>query len=164
MVRKRDLTNAMVDSLRQCPLLVAELSPPAPESIIGYIDSTPDRNSVTTAIYQMRAGTIMVVYRNTMIVAPGDIEAFAHYVDIVVKAQRGKSSMDLADDIAEAAIPDPNCPDCTNRWRDCPVLPQLLPPTLMEIARETDEEMVDYFVIHTETKETGDFYGNSSTT
>jgi hypothetical protein len=42
-------------------------------------------------------------------------------------------------------------------WRNCPLMPGLLPTEVVEIARRTDREGVDYQVIVTQTAETGDW-------
>jgi hypothetical protein len=145
------LTNAFVDTLRLIPQLVADLDQGSPDSIVPYIDVNPQRNSWTAAIYQMKPGTVMVIWQETLL-TEGEMSAWMHRVQFCVRAQRGASAMTLLNDIVNG-VPDPGN---TLRWRFCPVMDGVLPTNVTEIARLTDEEGIDYFVITTETRETGD--------
>ena len=58
-----EFTDALVEKLQSIPTLVAELEPPTVESIIGYYDIQPSQNSVSSAIYGQRPGSVLVVYK-----------------------------------------------------------------------------------------------------
>jgi hypothetical protein len=144
-----DLTNAMVSTLRSIPELVTMLGDAA--AVDGYIDRNPDRNSVGSAIYQMKPGSVLVIWLET-ILTQGEMEGWLHRVVIFVRAARGESSMDLIHAITNG-VP---VPGDGQRWRYCPIMAGVLPTNVVEISRPTDEEGIDYFSITTETKETGD--------
>jgi hypothetical protein len=146
-----DLTNAMVATLQAIPGLLADLEEASPESVIGYIDNNPKRNSVSNAIYRQRPGTVLVVWQETTF-NQGGMEPWSHRIELYVRAMSGASAMTLIDDIVNG-IPDPGD---GQRWHYCPIMAGLLPTNITGIARLIDEEGIDYFVIQTETPETGD--------
>jgi hypothetical protein len=145
-----DLTEAMVTALRAIPEVVALLGGD-PLAITSYIDRTPDKNSVSAAIYQMRAGSVLVIWRETLL-AEGDIEGWVHNIEICLRAARGDSVLELG----IAIINGTPVPGDGQRWRYCPLMEGVLPTTIPVINRPMDEEGIDYFTIMTETKETGD--------
>jgi hypothetical protein len=140
----------MVSTLRSIPELVTMLGGD-PAAVDGYIDRNPDRNSVAAAIYQMKPGSVLVGWLETFL-TQGEMEGWLHRVVIFVRAARGESSLDLIAAIVNG-VPDPGD---GQRWRYCPIMAGVLPTNVVEIARPTDEEGIDYFSITTETKETGD--------
>jgi hypothetical protein len=150
MIRLADLINAMVSTLSAIPELVADLA--ATDPIVGYIDSSPTRNSVEMAIYQMQPGQILVIWRGSTL-READMSKWDHRVEICVRALGGKSDLTLIDEIM-AGVP---VPGDGMVWRNCPILPGLLPTTIVDITRATDTEGVDYGVIQTSTLETGDW-------
>jgi hypothetical protein len=145
-----ELTEAMVTALRAIPEVVALLGGD-PLAIDSYIDRTPDRNSVNAAIYQMRAGSVLVVWRETLL-SEGEIEGWVHNIEICLRAARGGSVLELG----IAIINGTPVPGDGQRWRYCPLMGGVLPTTVPAITRPMDEEGIDYFTIMTETKETGD--------
>jgi hypothetical protein len=146
-----DLTNAMVAMLQAIPQLVADLANQSPDSIIGYIDVQPTRNTVAAAIYSQPPGTVIVVWDETML-TEGEMSMWLHRVKFYLRAQRDQSVYTLIEDIMNGAP----VPGDGQRWRYCPVMAGLDPTQVMRIARETDPEQIDIIVIETETKETGD--------
>jgi hypothetical protein len=145
-----ELTDAMVAALRNISAVV-DLVGGDPADIGGYIDETPDRNSVDAAIYQMKPGSILVVWRETLL-AEGDIEGWVHRLEICLRAPRAVSSLELL----QAIINGVPIPGDGMRWRYCPLMPGVLPTTVPAATRERDQEAIDYCSIMTETKETGD--------
>jgi len=150
MVSYLDLTNAMVDALRRIPELVADLDPPDPASIIGYIDSNPP-NSLALARYQQKGGTVLVAVTET-ILAEGEMAWWVHRVEFTVRPQRLQSTYKIVDDIMRG-VPNPGDGE---RWYRCPVMAGLDPTQIMRLARDSDTEQIDFWTIETETKETGD--------
>lgn len=151
MVSFEALTNAMVNTLRLIPQLVADLDGQSPDSIIPYIDVQPKRNAVRAAIYGQKPGTVLAVWQES-IIEEGDMEGYLHRIELYLRAQRDQSVYTLVTDIVNG-VPDPGD---GLRWIRCPVMEGVLPTTLPRIARETDAEQIDLIVIYTETKETGD--------
>lgn len=150
MISLIELTDAMVLTLRSIPEVVALLGGD-PAAIDGYIDQNPDRNALGSAIYQMRPGSVLVAWQDTLL-GQGEMEAWLHHLVIFVRAARGQSSLTLI----EAIVNGVPVPGDGLRWHYCPIMPGVLPTNITELARPTDEEGIDYFSIMTETKETGD--------
>ena len=150
MVNFIALTEAIVVKLQAVPELVAMLGGD-PGSISGYIDRNPDRNAISAAIYQMKPGTVLVAWQESML-TEGEMEGWLHRVVMFVRAARGGSALD----VGTAIINGVPVPGDGMRWRYCPVMEGVLPTSITEISRPIDEEGIDYFSIMTETKETGD--------
>lgn len=150
MVKRSDLTNAIVATLAKVPELVAALDG-NPANIVGYIDRNPDYNSVSLAIYKQKPGTIMVVWQESVI-TQGEMEGWLHQFVIFIRAARGESPLDLGDLIVNG-VP---VPGDGQRWRYCPVMPGVLPTDVTPITRPSDSEGIDYHAIVCEIKETGD--------
>jgi hypothetical protein len=144
------LTDAMVAALRAVPELV-DLLGGDPNAINAYLDQPPERNSLGSAIYRMKPGSVLAAWQETFL-TQGEMEGWLHRIVIFVRAARGESSLDLIGAIING-IP---VPGDGLRWRFCPLMDGVLPTTISEISRPTDEEGIDYFSIMTETKETGD--------
>ena len=141
----------MVATQQGIPDLVAALSEGSPDSILGYVDENPKRNSVSNAIYRQRPGTVLVVWQETQL-NEGQMEPWIHRIELYARAAPGASAMTLIDLIVNG-VPDPGD---GLRWRYCPIMAGLLPTQVKTIARLIDEEGIDYFVLQTETPETGD--------
>ena len=94
----------------------------------------------------------LVVWQETTFNA-GNMEPWSHRIELYVRAMTGASAMTLIDDIVNGIPPDPGD---GLRWHYCPIMAGLLPTNITGIARLIDEEGIDYFVIQTETPETGD--------
>lgn len=144
------LTNAIVTTLASVPELVAALGGDS-ANIIGYIDTNPDHNSVSLAIYKQKPGSVMVIWQETLL-TQGDMEGWLHQFVIFVRAARGASPLDLIDLIING-IP---VPGDGLRWRYCPVMLGVLPTNITDITRPSDTEGIDYHSIVCEIKETGD--------
>lgn len=136
-----ELTTAIVAILQGIPELVLELGGDA-GSIQGYIDETPQKNSLARAVYTMSPGSILVTWVDTTL-AEGEMEGFEHRVHIHLKAMRGRSPLRLIDLVMDG-IP---VPGDGLRWRYGCVLPGILPAQVGEVARLVDEEGIDYPVI-----------------
>ena len=149
------MTNAIVTTLQAVPELVAMLGDAA--AIRAYIDLNPDNNSVVSAIYTMKPGTVMVAHIETAMVTTESMSMWSHTLHIFVKAGMDQSALDIVNAIVDGT---PN-PGDGQRWRYCPVMDGTEPPELTEIMRETDTEGIDYHVITTAIAETGDdnYYG-----
>jgi len=150
LVKLEDLTNAIAETLRNIPDLIEDLGGD-PARVIPYIDEQPLKNSVSAAIYQMKPGTVLVLWQQTLF-NRGEMEGWTHVEQIYVRAQSGQSALVLINDIVNG-VPDPGD---GQRWRYCPVMDGVLPTMVIEIARLIDEEGLDYYAITTETNETGD--------
>jgi hypothetical protein len=145
------ITNAMVDTLKAIPELVALLEGGLATNIVGYIDVNPTRNSMSNAVYQMPAGSLLVVWNGTTLES-GEMAAWYHVLQIYVRARRGDSALAIIDALVDG-IP---IPGDGLRWRYCPIMDGLLPTEVRDVARLIDEEGIDYFAVTTFTQETGD--------
>jgi hypothetical protein len=150
MIKRRDLVNAMAQTMLNIPEVMAELA--ATDPVRAYIDFNPGSNSVEKAIYQMQPGQLMVVWVDTAMVIE-TMSRWSHRVEIYVRAMKEHSDMDLGD-LVVAGIP---VPGDGQIWRLCPIMPGVLPTDVLGLSRRTDTEGVDYAVILTETAETGDW-------
>jgi len=150
MVKLSDLVNAMAGTLSNIPELVAALAPVNP--VQPYIDFNPTSNSVENAIYQMQPGQLLVVWTETLLILE-TMGKWSHRVEICLRALKGNSDLDLVDLIL-SGVPNPGDGQI---WRVCPIMPGVLATDVTGITRRTDSEGVDYFVIETETAETGDW-------
>ena len=144
------LTNAMVDKFRAIPDLVAALNG-NPEAIVAYQDLNPDRNSLTNAVYESAPGSILVAWIETNF-AEEEIGCWLHSYAYYVRARRKGSPIELINLLVNG-IP---VPGDGLRWRYCPVMSGVEPTQIINISRVPDAEGIDYYVIATETKETGD--------
>lgn len=148
-----EFTDALVEKLQSIPTLVAELEPPTVESIIGYYDIQPSQNSVSSAIYGQRPGSVLVVYKEFALeAAEGGIVQNAHYAEIYVRASRGQSPWSLVRQLTNG-VPEPGD---GQRWHYCPFHPDLQRPEISSGGRETDQEAVDLWLIKLKTFEVGD--------
>ena len=149
-----DLTTLLHDTvvmLRSCPGIVAELDG-AEEAIAAYVDvGTDDKNSLVRATYMQPNGTVMIAWMGTSTGAGGEMEGWAHAVDITVRAVRKKSPLTLVRAVVDGV------PEGTDlRWRYQCVNDEVLPVSILSIDRMTDEESIDTCVIHLQFKEKGD--------
>lgn len=152
MVNLIDLTNAMADALRRIPQLVADLDPATTASVIAYIDEHPATNSLSAAVYGQKPGTVLIGWVGTVLTETENLAGYDHALTIFIRAKRGESPYALVDDIMNG-IPDPGD---GMPWLFCPLLPGLLPTTVPEIPRQTDEEGIDHITIQTHTQELGE--------
>lgn len=150
MVGKRSLVNAIASTLALIPevmLLLADTDP-----IDAYVDDNPTRNEIPRAIYQMQAGQLLIVWRETRL-QRDQMGKWLHTVEICTKPLQDQSNMDLMDAVVNGV---PN-PGDGMYWRNCPVLPGLLPTEVTEMTFRQNTEGLDYGSIMTETLETGDY-------
>jgi len=147
MVSLIEITNAMTAKLQSIPELVALL-----DSIVGYVDENPERNSISNAIYGMPAGSLLVVWNGTTLEAASTMEAWIHVLQIYVRARRGDSPLAVIDALMDG-IP---VPGDGLRWRYCPIMDGVLPTVVRDVVRLIDEEGIDYYAVTTFTQETGD--------
>jgi hypothetical protein len=150
MVSLIDLVNAMAETLGNIPEVLAALAPADP--IQAYIDMNPTSNAVDKAIYQMQPGQLLVVWIETRL-ERAEMSKWVHTVEICLRSMRDNSDLDLIN-LIMAGVP---VPGDGMVWRNCPVMPGLLPTEISAISRRTDTEGVDYGVILTDTAETGDW-------
>ena len=150
MIDYIDFTNAMATTLGKIPEVVAQLAQADP--IQAYIDNNPTKNSVDKAIYQMQPGQLLVVWTDTVL-DRGSMSKWLHTIEICVRALPDQSDLALMQLIMNG-VPEPGDGMV---WRNCPIMPGLLPTDVVRIGRRTDTEGVDYGVIQTETAETGDW-------
>ena len=152
MISPTDVVNAMVTTLQSIPTLTALLVD-GTNSIVGYIDVNPLKNSVLKARYQMAAGSLLLVWNGVTLAEVGaTIFAWKHAVMIYVKSQKNASDLDLI----EAVIQGIPIPGDGLRWRYCPIMDGMLPTEVTAVNRIVDQEGIDYFVVVTSTQETGD--------
>lgn len=151
MVSEVDLTNAMVETLKRIPPLMALLDPA--NGVQAYIDRNPDRNSANKEVYQQPNGSLLVIWQGTTLETTDDsMEAWIHLIQIFIRARLNASAMPIFHALVNG-IP---VPGDGLRWRYCPLMPGVLPTVVKEHARLIDEEGIDYFVATTVTQETGD--------
>ena len=155
MVNDIELINAMVDAFQRIPELTTLLENGA-DSIYGYIDENPIRNSASKAIYQLPAGSLLVSWSSTSLDRAGgggdSMLAWVHSIQVFVKACRGKSALEITHALANG-VPQPG----NQVWRICPLMSGVLGTEIREIVRLIDEEGIDYYVVNTITQETGDY-------
>jgi hypothetical protein len=153
MIHMGQFTEALVGVLRSIPELVADLALADPESIIPYLEIAPEQASVDSTSYRQAPGTLLVVERECNLeVTEGGIAQYAHYTEILVRAQRGQSPYDLIDDIFHG-VPQPGD---TQRWHYCPIMPGVQRTEFSGAARQTDSEGIDVWIIKLKTFEQGD--------
>ena len=151
MIDLEEFTNALADTLRRIPQLVADLEPPAPESVVAYIDTNPGSMNLEAARYGMKPGTVIVAVTET-IQTEGEMARWLHRAEFYVRPQKGQTTYKIIGDIMRG-VPDPGD---GLRWYLCPVMAGVDPTSVMQLTRITDPEQIDYWTISTETKETGD--------
>jgi hypothetical protein len=152
MVDLTQLANALVDTFQRIPELVAALNNEDPDSVFAYLDSTPDRNSLTSAIYEQPAGTVMVAWDETGKNDSGDMSAWEHRYFFTCRAATDQSSLALINLLVDG-VP---VPGDGQRWRYCPVMDGVNAAEIIEITRIQDREGIDYHAIHARITETGD--------
>lgn len=152
MVNRTELLNAMVDTLRAIPELIALLEDGA-NSITAYVDQKPTKTSAGKAVYQMGDGTILCSWSGSTLERSGEtMLGWVHTIDIFARAKRGGSALEILDALANGY---PN-PGDGQRWDRCPLISGVLPTSIISQDRVIDEEGIDYFVTKTVTQETGD--------
>jgi hypothetical protein len=152
MLDLTQLTDALVDTFQRIQPLVAVLTDADPASIFAYVDSNPDRNSLSAALYEQPAGTVMVAWDDTGVNEPGDMMEWEHHFVFSCRAASGRSASELITLLVNG-IPVPGDGQC---WRRCGVMPGALPAEIIEIKRERDPEGIDYHEIRARIYETGD--------
>lgn len=150
MVDLLKLLDDVASMMRSCPMILAELDD-APDAILAYADeATSPENSLTRAIYSQPNGTILIAWQATGL--PTDMGGFSHHLDFYVRALRRESPLSLL-----KAIMDGVPVGDTLRWRYKCVNEFVDPMQVEEIARLTDEEGVDFYVIRASFREKGDY-------
>jgi hypothetical protein len=149
MLHLGSLTDAMAEALGSIPALTGQLA--AVNPVAAYIDENPARNSLEKAIYQMQPGQVLVAAIRTERVSE-TMSKWSHLVEIYMRALRGYSDLDLVDAIVNG-VPQ----GASQVWWLCPLIAGALTTELGPHERRTDSEGVDYWVIVTETAETGDW-------
>jgi hypothetical protein len=152
MVDLVELVNAFVAKLQAIPELVALLEDNA-ANIRGYLDEGAINNNQTAAVYQMKPGTVLVMWQETLIAEGTTMSPWSHHVTFMVRAPRGVSNLSVLTAIVNG-VP---VPGDGQVWRRCEVMAGLMPTNIIDITREPDSEGVDYYSVMTETPETGDF-------
>lgn len=150
MINLVQLLEDVAATLQSCPEVMGQLDGRA-EAIAPYLDlTTSSQNSVTRALYTMPNGAILIAWQTTAITQT-DMTAWAHQIDIYIRAMRLKSPLPLVNAILDGV------PEGTElRWRYTCINEWVLPVEIEEAARIVDEEGMDYFVIRTIFREKGD--------
>lgn|SRR5262245_3156432 len=129
---------AMIDS---CTSVQLELGG-AMGAVTPYLDeATGDMNSVTNVRYRQPNGTILVTWEASRI-AEGELSGWAHFVEIYCRAMRQKSQLRLLNAVIDG-VPLGD----SERWRYLCVNEDVDPVQIEDVARATDEEGIDYYVI-----------------
>src|SRR5579862_9201600 len=123
MIDLTQLANAFVDTFRRIPALVAALEDGDPENIFAYVDSNPDRNSLTAAIYEQPSGTVMVAWDETGLNEGDDMGEWEHRFYFTCRADRNRSSLELVNLLVDG-IPNPGD---GQKWRYCGVMSGVMP-------------------------------------
>jgi hypothetical protein len=153
MVSRVALIDAFIAKLQAIPEVMAALGN-RPDSVQGYYDIGAISNSSNAAIYSMNPGTVLVVWEGTETVQGEEMSAWIHRYNFYLRPPKGVSALQVMDLIVNG-VPVPGDGQC---WRRCPVMDGLEPTTVLpNQSREPDSEGVDYYVIQTETHETGDW-------
>lgn len=150
MVDLLQLLEDVAAMMRRCPAILTELDN-HPEAIQPYLDlATSADNSLVRAIYSQPNGTVLIAWQATgLSEAPA---GFAHHLDFYVRALRRESPLTLIKAIIDG-VPQ----DGSLRWRYLCVNDYVDPMQVEDIARLTDEEGVDFYVIRAVFREKGDY-------
>lgn len=153
MVDLTQLALAFVDTFQRIPELVEALNNQDQASVFAYIDSNPERNAVTLAIYEQDAGTVMVAWEATaMSQSSQGMSRWEHHYVFSCRAARDQSALALINLLVNGTP----VPGDGQRWRLCPVMDGVEPTEIIEITRIQDAEGIDYHGIHARIFETGD--------
>ena len=145
------MTNTLVDTFRKIPELVTYLANQDPANISGYIDRAAEVNSLPGAIYSMPDGTVVVSWTESNLNESEEMSAYLHRFHMYLRSLPGQSGIDMT-----MALVNGTPTGDSLRWRYSCLLPELYSTNLLRVGRETDAQQIDYFVVETELKETGD--------
>ena len=156
MIDTSDLVDNLVATLRDIPGLVDEMAGD-PERIYAYRDQYPKHVSLTHAIHQMPAPSIMAVWQGTQPGFFGGVDVWKHQVTLFLRAK-------------ETFVGDPptayyrlfrlitkGTPTAAGvEMINVTVHPSCYPMDLPSIQRQTDSEGLDYFEVPLSFTEIGD--------
>src|SRR5215467_4117207 len=149
MVRRTAIIEGFVGKLKLIPDLVTLLAGNS-DNIVGYFDSYT-KNSITSAVYQQKAGTVMVAWEETSF-TQAEMQALMHTMTVSHKPITGVSPLDVIDTLVNG-VP---VPGDGQVWRACPVTDGLDGWPEFEITRVQDGEGIDYHLALFKFKEIGD--------
>lgn len=141
------LLETLAAVLADCPG-IAELA--APEA---YLDVTAEKNSLTRAVYTQANGTLLVAWQSSTLNEGDAIQGWQHQIDVYARADRRESALGLLNAVIDGV---PATDGGGLRWRYICILDAVDPVQIQEIARLTDEEGIDYYVIRCLFREKGD--------
>jgi hypothetical protein len=150
-----DLVTLLEDiagTIARCPSVLAELDGNS-DGVRAYVDvATTEKNAVSRTIYGAPSGSVLVTWNGTAVaMTQGEVQAWEHAVEIYVRARRLESPLKLLNAVVDGVPAGSSLP-----WRwDC-VNVAVLPVQIAEIARTTDEEGIDLYVIRCSFREKGD--------
>lgn len=153
MVDYVTLLGDIADHIRRCPEVLSELDGNA-GAVVEYADQASTANSLARAVYTQPNGSVLIAWVNTVLGSAGEGEAVAweHLIEIYVRAMRLQSPLKLLNAVIDGT------PDGSDlKWRYMCVNEYMLPVLINEVARVTDEEGIDYYVIRSSFKEKGDY-------
>ena len=156
MIDTSVLVDNLVAVLRDIPELVEEMGGD-PERIYAYHDQYPKKVSLTHAIHQMPAPSIMAVWQGTAPGSFGGFDVWKHQVTLFLRAREtfdGDPPTPYQPDVPadhQGRSGRERCGDVTPT-----VHPSCYPMDLPSIQRQTDAEGLDYFEVPITFTEIGD--------
>ena len=149
MIDLKALTQATVDTFRAIPPVLDIVTDPA--MIKAFVYEGAAQNKSQRAVYQSPPGSILVFWFET-VANQNDDGWWLHRFQYVLRGVPNGSPLDLLTALING-VPVPGDGLC---WRLCNFMPGLNPATILEIARQPDEEGIDYIAVTVEILETGD--------
>jgi len=156
MINPAELVEALVQTLRSIPELVVEMDG-LPERISAYHDMYPKRVSLSQAIYEMPAPSILVAWQGTTPGSFGAGEAWKHNLALYLRARETyqgdpPTAHYRLFDLIVNGVPSGG----TLKMLYATVHPRCHPMDLPSVQRATDEQGTDYFEVTVSFTEMGD--------
>lgn len=156
MINSAEIADSLVTLLREIPELVAEMNGD-PERIFAYHDQYPKKASLTLAIYQMPAPSIMVAWQGTVPGSFGGNETWKHQFSLYLRARETYDGDPPTAYYRLFRLITKGVPTSIGLpMLNATVHPSCHPMDVPSISRATDQEGLDYFEISMSFTEIGD--------
>ena len=156
MIDTSILVNNLVAMLRDIPDLVEEMGGD-PERIYAYHDQYPKKVSLTHAIHQMPAPSLMAVWQGTAPGSFGGFDVWKHSVTLYVRARETFDGDPPTPYYRMFRLITKGVPSASEVAMNLvTVHPDCHPMDLPSILRQTDAEGLDYFEVPITFTEIGD--------
>ena len=156
MINPAEITNSLVNLLRDIPELVEEMGGDA-ERIFAYHDSYPQKVSLALAIYQAPSPSIMVAWQGTVPGSFGGNEVWKHQFSLYLRAGETFSGDPPTAYYRLFRLITKGVPTSIGQpMLNATVHPSCHPMDVPSISRATDQEGLDYFEVSVSFTEIGD--------